>query len=131
MSLIGEGIELLKLLDKAKNAELYKQLGEWIDRVVDLQKTNNDLTAERNKFREELRFKSIIERLEGHAFVQGDDEEICPRCAEATSKPIHLIGHHSQRPPFQKAFCPECKTEFQHNIPYTRQMLATRISMNG
>jgi hypothetical protein len=60
--------------------------------------------------------------------VQGDDEEICPRCAEAHSLSVHLIVHHSQLRPYQKAFCPECRTEFQHNIPYNRQLAGTRTN---
>ena len=123
MGLISDGLEILKLVDRARNADLYKQIGEWIDKVVELQKQNDELTTERNQLREQIRFKGILERISGHTFAQGDNEEICPRCAEAKSTLVHLIGHHSQRPPFQKAYCPECKTEFQHNVPYTRQML--------
>ncbi|MFZ0395412.1 MAG: hypothetical protein WCF17_01645 [Terracidiphilus sp.] len=122
MSLIGEGIEIMKMVDKARNVDLYRQLGEWIDKVLDLQRTNDELTTERNALRDQLRFKGVLERIGGHTFAQGDNEEICPRCAEANSIPIHLIAHHSQRAPFQKAFCPECKTEFQHNIPYNREL---------
>jgi hypothetical protein len=126
MSLIGDGLELLALLDKARNAELYKQLGDWIEKVRILQLENDRLHTEQRELKEQLRFKGVLERIQGHTFVQGDDEEICPRCAEVKSAPIHLIGHHSQRPPYQKAFCPECETEFQHNVPYTRQLLEKR-----
>lgn len=128
MSLIGDGLELLGLIDKARNAELYKQIGEWIDKVVALQKANDELTSEVKQLREQIRFKGVLERIAGHTFAKDDDEEICPRCAEVKFVPVHLIGHHSQRPPYQKAFCPECKTEFQHNIPYTRQLAARNAS---
>jgi hypothetical protein len=128
MSLIGDGLEIMGLLDKARNAELYKQLGDWIDKVRVLQLENDRLLTEQRELKEQLRFKGVLERVKGHTFVQGDDEEICPRCAEAKLTPIHLISHHSQRPPYQKAFCPECKTEFQHNVPYTRQLIEQRLS---
>ena len=123
MSLIGEGLDILKLVDKARNADLYKQIGEWIDKVQELQRQNDELTTERNRLCEQARFKGVLERIKGHTFVQGDDEEICPLCAEDRSVPIHLIPHHSRLPPGQKAFCPKCNTEFLHNRPYTRQML--------
>jgi hypothetical protein len=128
MSLIGDGLELLGLIDKARNADLYKQIGEWIDKVVAHQKTTDELITERNQLRDQLRFKGVLERIGGHTFVKDDDEEICPRCAEVKFIPVHLIAHASQRPPFQKAFCPECKTEFQQNIPYTRQLAARNAS---
>ena len=131
MSLIGEGIEIMKLVDKARNVDLYKQLGEWIDKVLDLQRINDELTAERNTLREQLRFKGLLERIGGHTFAQNDDEEICPRCAEVRLMPVHLIAHHTQRPPYQKAFCPECKTEYQHNIPYNRQLASQRSNNMG
>jgi phage FluMu protein Com len=120
MSLFGDGLELLKLVDKGHNAPLYSQLGEWIDKVAALQQEIEALTAENAALREEIRFKGTLVRVDGHTFINGDDEEICPRCAEANSKAIHLISQHSQRPPYQKAACPECKVEFLHNRPARR-----------
>ena len=122
MSLIGEGVYILKLVNKAQNADLYKEIGEWIEKVLDLQKRNDELTTERNQLREQARFKGILERVNGHTFAQGDDEEICPRCAEADSKAVHLISVHSKQRPYQKAGCPNCKLEMSHNIPYTRAL---------
>ena len=86
MSLIGEGMELLGLFDKAKNADLYKQLGDWIDKVRVLQIENEHLLTERKELKEQLRFKGVLERINGHTFVQGDDEEICPSCAAVTMR---------------------------------------------
>lgn len=126
MTLIGEGVEIMKLVDKARNVELYKELGVWIDKVLELQKSNDELTAERNRMRDQLEFKGRIERLSGHSFVEGDDEEICSRCAEVKSVPVHLIPQHSKHAPFQKAACPECKIEFHHNRPMLRHELVAR-----
>jgi hypothetical protein len=122
MSLIGEGVDILKLVNKAQNADLYKQIGEWIEKVLDLQKRNDELTMERNQLREQARFKGVLERVNGHTFVQGDDEEICPRCAEVDSRAVHLISVHSEHKPYQKAGCPDCKLEMSNNIPYTRAL---------
>jgi hypothetical protein len=130
MSLIGEGMEILNLINKAQNAELYKQIGEWIDKVEKLQLRVDQLSDENKVLKEEVRFKGILERINGHTFLQGDDDEICPGCAEANSKPIHLIPHHSKHAPFQKAWCPKCQTEFQHNVPYSRD-LASQVRRTG
>jgi hypothetical protein len=124
MSIIGDGLELLGLIDKARNADLYKQLGDWIDKVRILQIENDRLLTEQKELREQRRFKGVLERVDGHTFVQGDSEEICPRCAEADSKPLHLIPVHSKHAPFQKAGCPDCKLEMSHNIPYARALAA-------
>ena len=79
MSLFGDGLELLKLVDKGHNAPLYLQLGEWIDKVATLQQKNDELVIENTTLRDQLRIKGAIERIGGHTFLQGDDEEICPR----------------------------------------------------
>jgi hypothetical protein len=121
MGLIGEGWDILKLVNKAQNAELYKELGEWIDKVVELQKQNEELTSQRNQLREQVRFKGVLERINGHIFIQGDDEEICPRCAEVDMRPVHLLRLHSQRPPFVKATCPACGLAMDHNVPFSRE----------
>ena len=126
MSLIGDGLELLGLIDKARNADLYKQLGDWIDKVRILQIENDRLLTEQRELKEQLRFKGVLERINGHTFVQGDDEEICPRCAESELKPVHLVPMHSKHAPFQKAACPDCKIEYFHNIPYNRDLASKR-----
>jgi hypothetical protein len=130
MSLIGEGLELLGLLDKARNAELYKQLGDYIEKVRTLQIENDSLSEKVREYERQLKFKGTLERVNGHTFIQNDDEEICPCCAESDLKPIHLIPHRSKYPPYQKAWCPKCQTEFNHNVPYSRA-LASQINRPG
>jgi hypothetical protein len=124
MGIIGDGMEILGLINKAQNADLYRQVGEWIDKVAELQKQNDELRTEVKDLRDKLRFKGVIERINGHVFIQGDDEEVCPRCAEVDLRPVHLIPHRSKFPPYQKAFCPSCEREFQHNLPYSRGIAA-------
>ena len=120
MGLISEGVDLLKLANKAQNADLYKQLGEWIDKVNELQKQNEELTAERNQLRDQLRFKGDLERIDGHTFLKGDEEEICPSCAAVSMRAVHLEPMHNTKPPYQKATCPACKTPYLHNVPVKR-----------
>jgi hypothetical protein len=120
MSLIGDGIDLLKLVDKGRNADLYKQLGEWIDKVAELQKQNAALEAERAQLAEKLKFKGRLQRIAGHTFVDGDDEEICSRCAEVDQRAVHLtvIIVDSRG---KIAACPQCKTPSKSWIIATRQ----------
>jgi hypothetical protein len=120
MSLIGEGMEIMGLINKAQNVEVYKQLGDWIEKVLALQRQVDELSRERNDLKEQVRFKGVLERVNGHTFVQGDDEEICPRCAEVDSKAVHLVSVHSKIMPGQKAGCPNCKLVMIHNLPKKR-----------
>lgn len=122
MGLIGEGIDLLKLVDKARNADLYKQLGEWIDRVGELQKRNSALEAELVELKGRLNFMRAAERISGHTFVEGDDEEVCSRCAEVDRRGVHLIsgmvaGHG------RWSICPQCKAPGKSSRPATRQSI--------
>ena len=82
MSIIGEGLEILGLIDKAKNADVYRQLGDYIDKVREQQIENDKLQTEIRELKQTLRFRATVERINGHTFVEGDDEELCPRCAE-------------------------------------------------
>ncbi len=123
MSIIGDGIDLLRLVNKAQNADLYKQLGEWIDKVGELQKQTDELKAERDALKEKLRVKATLERVNGHLYIQSDDEEICSRCAEVDHLPVHLITVHSARPPYQSASCPSCKTTYMSGRPIFRSEL--------
>jgi phage FluMu protein Com len=126
VSLIGDGLELLGLIDKARNADLYKQLGDWIDKVRILQIENDRLLTEQKELKEQLRFKGVLERINGHVFAQGDDEELCPRCAESDHKPVHLLRLSNKLPPYLKATCPQCKLVLDQNIPYTRDIALKR-----
>jgi hypothetical protein len=91
MSIIGEGLEILGLIDKAKNADVYRQLGDYIDKVREQQIENDKLHSEVRDLTEKLRFKGKIQRINGHVFADGDEEEICPGCAEIYRLPIHLM----------------------------------------
>jgi hypothetical protein len=110
MSLISDGLELFGLFDKAKNADLYKQLGDYIDKVREQQIENDRLHAQVRDLNEQLRFKGSIERIDGHVFVQGDEEEICPRCAEVDRRPVHLMQLLT-KPTGLRVTCPGCRLE--------------------
>ena len=119
MSTIGEGMELLGLFDKAKNADLYKQLGDWIEKVRILQIENDRLLTEQKQLKEQLRFTGFVERIDGHTFVDGDDEEVCPRCAEVERRPVHLMQILTKQTGM-RVTCPSCKLELPNRYPKKR-----------
>jgi hypothetical protein len=121
MTVIGEGLELLKFVDKAKNAELYKQLGEWISKVEQLQKDKDALAVKLLDLSDQLRFKGKVEVIAGHTFVEGLDQEICPRCADVDHKAVRLQDMNIDGRGL-KATCPQCKTALGRiTPPITRQ----------
>jgi hypothetical protein len=116
MGVISEGVELLNLVDKAKNAELYKQLGEWVSRVEHVKKERDDLAARVLDLSEQLRFKGDVEYIAGHTFARGCDEEICSRCADVDHKPVRLRDMNINGRGMT-ATCPECKTSVGNSRP--------------
>jgi len=119
MSIIGEGLEILGLIDKAKNADIYGQLGDYIDKIRAQQIENDQLHTEIRDLKERLRFKGTIERVNGHVFVQGDNEEVCPRCAEVDMRPIHFVSLFVKENGL-RAGCPQCKLYTHYRYPVGR-----------
>lgn len=116
MSLIGDGLELLGLLDRARNAELYKQLGDWIEKVRVLQLENDRLLTEQRALNEKIKFTGEFRRVNGHSYRVGDREEICLRCAEVDCHPVHLI-RATGKSGIYIAACPQCELELTHRTP--------------
>jgi hypothetical protein len=124
MGLISEGVDLLNLVDKARNADLYKELGEWIEKVRELQRRNGVLESELTDLKAKVSFIGRIERISGHTFVEGDEEEICSRCAEVDRRAVHFVpGMVDGRGKW--SVCPECKA------PARGWKRATRQSLQG
>jgi hypothetical protein len=111
MGLIGQGVELLGLIDKGANADLYAKLGSWIDTVQTLQAENEELQTKVRELTKQLEFKGRFVRVNGHTYVDGDDEEICAHCAQAEYRPFYLtkklVGAHGLW-----AVCPHCGAQF-------------------
>lgn len=119
MGMLSEGIEILGLIDKVKNSDLYRQLGTYIDKVREQQIENDHLHAEVRDLREQLRFKGSLERIKGHVFTEGDEEELCPHCAEAERRPIHLMRLRNDKGQTRLG-CPKCGLISALNYPVTR-----------
>ena len=101
-------------MDKAKNAELYKQLGAWISQVERVQKESDASAARVLELSE--RFKGDVEYIAGYAFVRGCDEEFCSRCADVGHKPVRLRDMDINGKGMT-ATCPECKISVGNSLP--------------
>ena len=119
MGIIGEGMEILGLIDKARNADVYRQLGDYVDKVRALQLENHHLAEKLQEAERQLVFNGKIERIKGHVFIEGDDEEICPRCAEVDRRPVHLMILRIPQVGARLA-CPECDLLTHRHVPLKR-----------
>ncbi len=119
MSILGEGLEILGLIDKAKNADVYRQLGDYIDKIRALQLENEHLTDKLREAERQLVFMGKLERIKGYVFVEGDDEEICPRCAEVDRRAVHLMVLRVPQIG-SRLGCPQCNLQTHRNIPLKR-----------
>ena len=122
MTVFGDGVQLLKLADMGVNTELYRKLGEWIEKVGELQGENDALHEEVKELRRQLAFKGTVVRVHGHSFVDGDDDQICSHCAEVENKAVHLIAAHLDKIG-TRAMCPHCKAVLHLVEPLKRSNL--------
>ena len=92
MGVVGDGVDLLRLVDKGAHADLYKQLGEWIDKVADLQKEKDELQSKNRRLEEQLVFKGSFRQTGTHSYVEGQEEEICSRWLITTEYAARVPG---------------------------------------
>jgi hypothetical protein len=108
MGIVGEGVDLLRLVDKGANVDLYKQLGEWIDKVTALQAAVDELTSTNRQLEEKLRFKGEFQRFASRTYIDDDEEEVCSRCAEIDLRPVRLMDMNIDGKG-RRATCPQCQ----------------------
>ncbi|WP_047490381.1 hypothetical protein [Terriglobus sp. TAA 43] len=126
MGLIGDGVELMKLVNVGVNADLYEKLAKYVERSQELQAKLEDLESEVATLKEKLKFKGTVIRRGGVTYVEGDDDPVCSHCAEVDNLPVHVTQQHTKDFGV-KAICPRCKNQGR-NISRFRmeQMLAEK-----
>ena len=110
LSVIGDGLDILKLVNKGANADLYSKIGKLIDEARDLYQQREELERENKDLKQQLRFKGEVQRVGSFVYQIGDEYPLCSRCADVDNRPVHLVV---QRIPQQGdvAVCPQCKNQ--------------------
>lgn len=112
-----EGIkDVARVVQKADNIELYKQLVELSAQALDLQNQVSELITENKKLKEQKDISNRIERhKEAYITLKDDDEHIlyCSHCWD--SKRILVQCDCNNR--IGQMFCPECKEHFVYDYP--------------
>ena len=97
-----------KLTDTQKESVFRQENKSLIDEIAQLQ--------------EQSHFKGTVRRIAGRSYVDGDDDEICSRCAEVEFRVVHLMDMNLDGRG-RRATCPQCKTargDFAPPIPRTK-----------
>ena len=110
MSVIGDGVEILKLVNKGANADLYEKLGKFIDRANDLQARVDQLNDTNKELTERLRIKSSLYQISGVLFIQDDPYPLCSKCYEVTKLLVHVTLPANRD--FGIPRCPNCGTYY-------------------
>jgi len=115
MGIIGEGVEIMKLVNIGANADLYGKLAKFIEEAQELNAKVEKLEEANRELREQLRFKGTIVRIAGYAYVEGDDEPICSRCADVDNRPVHVTIQRHEKMGLL-AMCPQCKSQSRRYV---------------
>ncbi len=102
-----EGIkDVAKIVQKADNVELYRQLIDLSAQALDMQATINKLTEENAELKKRQDLEERIERhQELYITLKGDENNIfyCSHCWDSDRKLIQTHKYHGEY------FCPHCK----------------------
>lgn len=115
MGMIGDGVEIMKLVNIGANADLYGKLAKYVDEAQELKSKVEKLEEANKELREQLRFKGTVVRVAGFAYVDGDDEPICSRCADVDNRPVHVTIQRHEKMGFL-AMCPQCKAQSRRYV---------------
>ncbi len=117
-------VTLVKQLADATRNTATEQAAQM---VAALQQENSLLVGENAQLTEKLRFRSSVQRIAGHSYADGDNEEICSRCAEVDLQPVHLLDLNIDGRG-KMATCPQCKTASGSPAPPISRKRAEEIA---
>jgi hypothetical protein len=90
MGIVGDGLEIMKLLNMGANADVHEKLGKFIDRANDLQAKVEQLEQTNKELTEKLRIKDGLYQIWGVLFMEGDPYPLCSKCYEVEKKLVHV-----------------------------------------
>jgi hypothetical protein len=106
--------EIVELVHKAGNLDLYRRLVELQEEIVELAQQKTEVEGKFAAAKRELDLRKSLEFKTPFYFLSTDSIPFCPRCWENNSKPIHLLILPGGQD-FQKAtstFCSVCGGEW-------------------
>jgi hypothetical protein len=90
------------------------------ERIEALQQENSSLAAENAVLHDKINVKDSVQRIHGRTYINGNDEEICSRCADVDFRAVRLLDMNIDGRGL-KATCPHCKTARGNGPPIPRK----------
>jgi len=92
MNPIEQAKELVSLIQKIGDVDLYRKIVELQGEVVRLSARNVELEQKREELEAELRRKKSLRHVRSLYFADNDPIPFCPHCWETSNKLVHLFG---------------------------------------
>jgi hypothetical protein len=112
MGIIENSKEIVSLVQKLGDAELYKRILALEGEIIELTKENRELLE---RLAALTRSQDVINTLhfDSPFYVNTDGSELyCAKCIEVEKKPIHVVATGQLEMRRRVYFCPECKTKY-------------------
>lgn len=106
MNTLDTAKELVALIQKVGDIELYRKTVEFQAEVVALSQKNLELQVKCSHLEAELQRRKSLRHERQLYYASGDVVPFCPTCYEKTDKYVHLFGPKSGYP--QDVECYEC-----------------------
>ena len=123
--------DVAKVLQKADNVDLYKQLLDLGAQALELQNEAGKLQTENTSLKKELEIKDDIVRYEEYLFVTRESDEAkikyCSRCWDAERKLIQVDCYYDAG----RFKCPHCETAAVYDQQKYRTNGGLRVSFIG
>jgi len=81
------------------------------DELDAIRRQFDDACREIEALKDHRNFVATLTRIGGAYMAEGDPDPYCPRCIEASTRPIHLVQTGRQELRHWVWKCPECKVE--------------------
>ncbi len=110
MSIIDDVQEIVELVDKSRQVELYKKIVALELKILELERERRKAEALTNDLQEKLQFRQTLAFQNSVYYVEGDTIPYCPNCWEGAQKAIHLTVIRSSED--GRVYCQICKANY-------------------
>jgi len=121
MGVVDSVKEVVELVRKIDNVELYRKILDLQSEINELTRENMTLEQDVEKLKKALAFQDKLTFKAPFWFAEGDPVPFCPRCWEADKEAIHVVVARDGI----ACKCPECERGFalrpSSQVPWTPQ----------
>ncbi len=109
MSIISDAKEIVKLVRKLDDVELYRKILKLEEEIIEITRKNNDLQQKIDELKKIIETETSLEFRPPFYYRAGDDIPLCPKCWEVDKKIIHLVN---VRTAFNPLRCQSCRSRY-------------------